>query len=103
MKLNFTLKACAAAAMFSLATYGQTVPVKKFGKSLEFSNCGTTQYEAILKSKNPNRPSKQQFEQWLAPKVVAEKAKQLLRRNGETTNELVTIPVVVHVIHNGDV
>lgn len=98
MKLNFTLKACAATLIFTaFGAYAQT-PAKKFGRQTEFQNCGTTHYEALLKSKNPARADKSQFEQWLAPKVAAVKA----GRFNKNTNVVVTIPVVIHVIHNGD-
>lgn len=99
MKLNITLKICAATLLLSAGTYGQTTPAKKFGRPIEFTKCATTEYEALLKRQNPQRRSNAQFEQWLAPKVAAEQAKQHQSRNG---NIVVTIPVVVHVIHNGD-
>lgn len=90
MKLNFTLKACAATLIFTaFGAYGQT-PAKRFGREIEFTKCGTTQYEGRLQAKNPSRPSKSQFEQWLAPKIEAEKARRQLMRNGENTNTVVT-------------
>lgn len=60
-----------------------------------FIPCVTTEYEAYLKKKNPARLSNKNFEDWLAPKIEQAKA----RRN---TNTVVTIPVVVHIIHDGD-
>jgi hypothetical protein len=99
MKLNITLKICTATLLLTMGAYGQSTPAKKFGRPVEFTKCATTQYEALLKSKSPQRASNAQFEQWLAPKVAAEKARQQQSRNG---NIVVTIPVVVHVIHNGD-
>lgn len=103
MNSNFTLKVCAGlfAGLISVSSYGQTTP-KKFGSSkIETVKCATTEYEEYLQQKLPGRASTQQFEEWLAPKVQAEKAKRFLKNN-QDTNEVVTIPVVFHVIHNGD-
>lgn len=100
MRLNNTLKACAALLFTVFGAHAQT-PAKKFGRQVDFQNCGTTQYEALLKRKDPSRAGKEQFEQWLAPKVEAQKI-QRLQKNGQSTNGVVTIPVVIHVIHNGD-
>lgn len=97
--LNITLKICAASLLITAGVYGQQKPIKKFGRSLEFTRCATTQYEALLKSKDPQRSSNAQFEQWLAPKIIAEKA---TRQASRDANTVVTIPVVIHVIHNGD-
>jgi hypothetical protein len=57
--------------------------------------CATTEYEARLQAKDPNRLTDAQFEAWLAPLV--EKAKTDKSQN----NGIITIPVVVHVIHSG--
>ena len=79
---------------------------KVFGRTVESVNpdtgqirCGTTEYEAYLQQQNPKRETRAEFEIWLAKKIKENKT----RRNGATTTEVITIPVVVHVIHNGDV
>jgi hypothetical protein len=95
------IAATVLAAAFSLTTCNvtaQTKPAKRFGIPVTFSKCGSTQQEALLRSKNPLRQGNEQFEQWLAPKVAAAKT-QMLRKNASV---VVTIPVVIHVIHNGD-
>ena len=106
MKTN-TFRHVAALLLLSLTTIGlqaQNTAKKapaSFGKTIkgsDFNPCVSTDYEAYLKQKNPNRLSGEQFEQWLAPKVAAAK----LARNGQNTNTVVTVPVVVHIIHNGD-
>ncbi len=102
---NFTLKASlfAFAGMLSITAAAQQTPggVKKFGKNItETEPCGTVQYENLLRKNNPERDDKNQFEEWLAPKVAQAKAKRL-QKSGNTTNEIVTIPVVFHIIHNG--
>lgn len=60
--------------------------------------CFTTEHEQYLKTIDPKRESKEEFEQWLAPKVAEAKA---ARQSGKTAT-IITIPVVVHVISNGD-
>ncbi len=62
--------------------------------------CVTNEYEAELQEKYPNRPTRAEFEAWLAKKIDEEK----VNRRGTTASPaiVVTIPVVVHVIHNGD-
>ena len=93
---------------FSFSITAQEKQPKKaqvFGKSItaEVKKCGTTEYEAMLQQKYPKRATTQKFEEWLAPKVNAVKAQRLANNaTAKSTNVVVTIPVVVHVIHNGD-
>lgn len=74
-----------------------------FGKSIQYSGdhirCVTTEYESYLQKKYTNRANQEQFENWLSSKIQKNKANQ---ESGANRNELITIPVVVHVIHNGD-
>ncbi|SFQ63259.1 M43 family zinc metalloprotease [Flavobacterium akiainvivens] len=89
--------AVVATGLFSLALHAQKQPknqdtAKHFGQK-EFISCGTVHSNAAQ--------NQQKFEQWLAPKVAAAKAASL-QKSGQNTNQVVTIPVVVHVIHNGD-
>lgn len=94
-------------------TYGQvknTTPKTLFGKEIKPSSinskngvirCATVEYEKYLQEKNPKRLNEAQFETWLSPFVTKHKA---LRTSSKTAMPLViiTIPVVVHVIHNGE-
>lgn len=81
--------------------------VKHFGKEISPSNitpegyirCLTEEYEDYLRSIDPNRMSKAEFETWLAPLI--EKQKKSPQTFSQTGN-IIYIPVVVHVIHNGD-
>ncbi|MCQ9637039.1 M43 family zinc metalloprotease [Chryseobacterium sp. WG23] len=57
--------------------------------------CGTVAYEEGLRKQFPERFTTEQFEEWLAPLI--EKNKLNRSQNGN----VITIPVVVHVIHNG--
>lgn len=61
--------------------------------------CLSTEYEKFLQSKNPNRSSGSDFEDWIAPKVEEVKRNQLIKK---AAVNIITIPVVIHIIHNGD-
>jgi hypothetical protein len=102
---NFTIKASliAFAGVLSLTANAQQKPqgIKKFGRPvIETQPCGTVKYEDLLRKNNPQRDTKNEFEQWIAPRVAQVKRKRL-QKDGNTTNEVVTIPVVFHIIHNG--
>src|SRR6267142_1822468 len=62
--------------------------------------CGTVNYEKLRKQLHPNLESTDQFEQWMKAKLGQLK----LRRQGADRTQSTghTIPVVVHVIHNGE-
>lgn len=105
MKKNFTLL-----LLVSLLGLMSTAQTKKnrtvFGKKTQYINpidktirCVTTEYESYLKKKNPDRATTQEFENWIADKIKNIKSKQSTHRDITT---VVTIPVVVHIIHNGD-
>lgn len=59
--------------------------------------CHSTTYEQHLNEKNKGRATSSEFENWLSNKIEA--AKNTARGTQAT---LIKIPVVVHVIHNGD-
>lgn len=93
---------------FSLAYSQNKKQVKStlFGKkeTAEESNpnngiirCATAEYEEYLQEKNPNRLTNAQFEKWVAPLVN----RQRTMRTASQSGEIITIPVVVHVIHSG--
>lgn len=78
-----------------------------FGKKVSPENispsghirCASTEYEQYLRELNPNMESLEQFEKWMAKKIEEQKYnQQLLSQSGG----IIYIPVVVHVIHNGD-
>ena len=76
----------------------------QFGKiKLEKIKCATTENEEKLRELYPNRSNDEQFENWLAPKIEAIKANRLAsKQNDNSISNSITIPVVVHIIHNGD-
>lgn len=108
MKKNLTFKNVTLALCFSLPMFinAQNAP-KTFGKSItENANpengiirCISTEYEKFLQENNPNRAKDAQFESWINNKITERK----LNASGQkSSNAVVTIPVVVHIIHNGD-
>ncbi len=64
--------------------------------------CATTEYEEYLKLKDPKRPSNSEFEKWLQPFINREINQKKAGSSIQKTAVVITIPVVVHVIHNGD-
>lgn len=75
------------------------VPVKKgtINPNNGIIRCATMEYEKSLQAKNPKRLTETQFETWLAPLVSKQKA----MRTSSQSGGIITIPVVVHVIYNG--
>lgn len=74
------------------------VPGKKaeeHAKYHGYERCSSDEYEEMLHAKFPRRLSKEQFESWLAPLV------QQAKTNKSQNGNVITIPVVVHVIHSG--
>lgn len=76
---------------------------KKIIKQGSVIRCASTEYEEYLQSKNPNRLSTTEFEQWIKPKIELEKYKKRNTSKDYKTNAITILPVVVHVIHNGDI
>jgi hypothetical protein len=104
MKINFTTSSTAFLLLLSAFSFAQTRQV--FGKNVESINpknglirCVSSEYEKSLQEKYPQRGTSEQFENWIAPKVDAIKQQMATNRG---IDAVVTIPVVVHVIHNGD-
>lgn len=81
--------------------------VMHFGKEISpekinsegYIRCLTDEYEDYLQSIDPKRMSRDQFEDWLAPLIEEQK---LLQQVSSQSGGIIYIPVVVHVIHNGD-
>ncbi|TXB65512.1 PKD domain-containing protein, partial [Vicingus serpentipes] len=59
--------------------------------------CFSTEYEQLQRMQNPQMESIEDFEAWLAPKVAAYKASL---SNGNTNKAVITVPVIMHIIHN---
>jgi|GEM_PF-482943 len=84
---------------FSQKTFEITETTKQSIKNTGFARCLSVENEAILQANNPNRLSSQEFENWLAPQVAKIKAAIVA---GKAPQAVYTIPVVVHIVHNGD-
>lgn len=98
--------------LFSSVMVGQNLqhrgPVQ-FGKKIDLPaqeltpsghvRCYTNENEAFLKAQDPKRATTEEFEAWLAPKIAQIKADRAAGRN---TQVVYNIPVVIHIIHNGD-
>lgn len=80
---------------------------RHFGKVISSENltptghirCLSTEYEEFLQEQNPKRLSNDQFENWIAPLIENYKQEQMV---SSQSGGIIRIPVVVHVIHNGD-
>ncbi|WEK68371.1 MAG: M43 family zinc metalloprotease [Candidatus Chryseobacterium colombiense] len=73
---------------------------QELAKSNGFDRCSFIDYEDYLRRKDPKRMTTDQFEAWIAPLI--EKAKREGLTSKSTNGGIITIPVVVHVIHNGE-
>jgi hypothetical protein len=78
-------------------SFGQNASLSKRTPSGKI-RCSSTQYENYLRAEDPNRETREQFETWLAPKIEEAKA----RRGTNDVNTVIIVPVVIHIIHNGD-
>ncbi|HEY6144502.1 MAG TPA: T9SS type A sorting domain-containing protein [Flavobacterium sp.] len=78
--------------------FGKTVESQSINPKTGQIRCATTEYEKFLQKKNPKRMTEAQFEAWLKPLVSKYKSS---RSNSKIAATVITIPVVVHVIHNG--
>lgn len=77
--------------------FGKTISTEKVNPENGLIRCASSEYEKYLQEKHPERTTTAQFEEWLAPKVREAKLRTMATNN---INVVVTIPVVVHVIHN---
>ena len=61
--------------------------------------CATMQMDSLLRAKYPGLGSLQDFEKHLQSKI---KEREELRKSGRITLEVLTIPIIVHIVHNGE-
>ncbi|WP_310556108.1 T9SS type A sorting domain-containing protein [Flavobacterium sp.] len=64
-----------------------------------FVRCSSNEYEEMLRSQYPKMETRAQFETWISKKIEEQKAFQTV---SSQSGGIIYIPVVVHVIHNGD-
>lgn len=63
----------------------------------EFARCTTVENEEALQSKFPKRATNKEFENWLASKIVANKASFSQR----SVTAVKTVPIIFHIITDG--
>ncbi|MBX7241173.1 MAG: PKD domain-containing protein [Bacteroidia bacterium] len=68
----------------------------KGGEAVHRERCSTMEADAKLREKYPDLGSLEDFQLWLNQEVAKREA------NPAKTNVVVTIPTIVHVIHNGE-
>ena len=64
--------------------------------------CASSEYENYLQQQFPGRATSAQFEEWIAPKIQEAKKRRLAAKSTTDAVTIINIPVVVHVISNGD-
>lgn len=79
--------------------FGKTINPNSIHPTTGFVRCISDEYELYLQENDPKRFTNTQFEAWLAPLIEQYKSNQTL---SSESGGIITIPVVVHVIHNGD-
>ena len=94
----FTL-ICLFTVYFSYGQQNETVKRSKVNPKNGYSRCLTTEYEEFLRKKNPERLNPAQFEKWIGPIIATQKQNSIKNRAQQV---IFNIPVVIHVIHNGD-
>ncbi len=62
-----------------------------------YVRCATVEYDQLRRASNPQLGTTLEFEAWLSTEI-----KKLKQQKSGTRLPVLTIPVVVHVIHNGD-
>jgi hypothetical protein len=104
---NFLICICLLTLSFANAQDKKQVIITLFGKQVKTENinpsngiikCASTEYEKFLQENNSKRMTDAQFEAWVNPLIAQYKAQQSV---SSQTGGIITIPVVVHVIHNG--
>lgn len=77
--------------------FGKVYTVEELKKTNGLIRCSSSEYEDYLQKKYPERMNEGQFEAWLHPLIKSNMT------NKSQNGDVITIPVVVHVIHAGEV
>lgn len=75
--------------------FGKVYTIDELKETKGVIRCSSSEYEAYLQKQYPDRMNEGQFEAWINPLIRNAAAKS---QNGD----VITIPVVVHVIHSGE-
>ena len=78
--------------------FGQQVNPANVHPENGIIRCATVEYEKALQAADPKRFTDAEFEAWIQPLIERYRQDQTL---SSQANGIITIPVVVHVIHNG--
>lgn len=82
------------------STEGLTEANKAFVEEYGVIKCATVEYNDMLRQQFPEIPVKNEFESWMSNRIQELKASRVA--NPGNTTEIYTIPVVVHILHNGE-
>jgi len=78
----------------------QTAPVRAFGMlNRKPEQCATMEMDSFLRARFPQLGTLDDFEKQLQQKMAEIRLRE---RNGRVLNTVLTIPLVVHVVHNGE-
>jgi Pregnancy-associated plasma protein-A/Secretion system C-terminal sorting domain len=77
----------------------QGIKVENINPENGMVRCATSEYEELLRQRDPKRLSREQFDAFLAPFI---EQYNNTPANASQSFGVISIPVVVHVIHNGD-
>ncbi|MEL7531292.1 MAG: M43 family zinc metalloprotease [Bacteroidota bacterium] len=61
----------------------------------QFNRCSTVFMDSLRHVHNPQLPNRQDFERWLKPRMQT-------MANATQTREVITIPVIVHIVHDNE-
>lgn len=82
--------------------FGKSVFYEQLTEKAQNNNgtikCAAYEYDGYLNSINPKKETIEEFESWLAPKIAEYKQRNYAKKT--TDENIITIPVVVHVIHD---
>ena len=70
-----------------------------FSQLMAQKQCATMEMDSLLRAKHPELGTLNEFERSLQRKIVEIKARQA---QGRTEATVITIPIVVHIVHNGE-
>lgn len=78
------------------STYAQNTAVPFGMEKKGIYSCGTTSYMQSLHQRYHQLPDEAAFESWLEKKVEQQ------RRSGNSSRRILTIPIIFHIVHNGE-
>ena len=84
---------------FKKTLFGKPINQRNINPENGYIRCASKEYEDYLQGNNPKRLNKEQFESWIGPIIEKQKQAEI---NGKAPQTVFNIPVVIHVIHNGD-